>query len=202
MSVFGQNDIYIASGIQENASIAFNVGFVESQDGGSTFSKQIIPSNQTWSIDPYDEPPHPSIASDGANVYVAWRYPASDDNQNHETFLAASYDAGKSFTRQLNISASKGGDTIRQPLVVAAQVDRVLIFWPEQVIHGNSSNIDLLLVKGQIPEEYTQPFRQVSYMTPVEPTNPTLVVAAITALVVGIGATSTILILRRRRNIK
>lgn len=204
MSVSGQN-IYIAFGISGNATITFNVGFVKSLDAGKTFSKQVMISNQTWPVSPYDDPPFPSIAADGANVFVAWRYTGSankEDVSNHETFLATSYDEGRTFTRQLNISASIDRDTRGQPAVLAAPVDKVFVFWPEETILGNSSRIDLMLVKGQIPEEYTQPYRQVSYMTPVEPYNPAITIAAIAALAVGIGAGGTFLFIRRRRKVK
>lgn len=87
--------IYVAVGVQDSGMD--NVGFVKSTDGGSTFSRQILLSNQTWGLHPYDSRAFPQISADGANVFVAWRYTAGGDESganNHETFLAASYDKG------------------------------------------------------------------------------------------------------------
>lgn len=203
LSVSGKN-IYIASGIQENGSD--NIGFVESLDGGQTFSKQIMLSNQIWPLNPYDDRPYPAISSGGANVFVGWRYTAGadskDNSSNHETFLAASYDEGRTFTRQLNISASATGDTRSQPVVVAAPVDRVFVFWPEETLLKNNntaaSNNDILLFRSQIPQEYTEPYRQVSIMTPVQPYNPAFSMIGVIGASIAAGV-GTVLYYRHRK---
>lgn len=160
------NNVYIAFGEQDNTGTD-NVAFASSIDGGKTFSNPVMLSNQTWGLHHYDERAFPVIAADGANVYVAWRYTASADG-NHETFLATSYDAGETFSKQLNLSrnAQAGeGDTSHQPLIIAAAVDRVFVVWEEYA--GDVGTINL--ARGQIPENYTAPFREVGVMTPAPP---------------------------------
>lgn len=77
-------------------------------------------------------------------------------------------------------------------MVVATPKDRVFVLWNEEVLLNNTaSKDDILLSKGQIPQEYTEPYRQVSYvMMPVEPYNPVLgiVVAIGTSVAAGVGA--------------
>lgn len=168
LAVAGDN-VYIAFGVQENGTD--NVGFVSSLDGGKTFSDAIMLSNHTWGLNPYDDRPFPKISADGANVFVAWRYTAgAGEESNHETFFAASYDEGWTFTSQLNISQSKLGDTARQPALLASPIDRVFVLWEEYI--GNRTA--MMAVRGQIPEVYTEPFREVSYMTPVKPYDPVI----------------------------
>lgn len=144
-----------------------NVAFIRSLDGGETFSDQKIISNQTWSLHPRDSGPSTVMAANGANVFVAWRYTESSDlTSTHVTYLAASYDRGETFTSPINASKS-WGDTDRDSriMVAAGTNDRLFLLW--QTI--TESGPELWLVKGQIPDEYAAPYREVSFMTPVEP---------------------------------
>lgn len=176
------NNVYIA--VIHLGPRAYNIEFVKSNDGGRTFSPQIVLSDYTW-LDPNHQWPFPQIAADGANVYVAWRYTASGDEgaRNYEAFLATSYDKGASFTKPLNVSRSPERYTIWAPVVVAGSIDKVHVLWVDSMRDGRD---EMMLVVGQIPEEYTAPYREVIFMTPVEPYSPWP--AIIPAVVVAVGA--------------
>lgn len=176
LAVSGDN-VYIAVG---NHELGHNIAFVSSTDAGNTFSQQMMLSNHTWGLNPYDSRPLPQIAADGANVHVACRYTASGDEEgrrNHEVFLATSYDKGASFTKPLNVSKSPQRDTIWDPVIVSGSMDDVRVLWIDSV----SDREEMMLVKGQIPEEYTAPYREVIYMTPGESYSPWAMVAAAVA---------------------
>jgi LPXTG-motif cell wall-anchored protein len=188
------DNVYITFGIQENG--IDNIGFVNSLDGGDNFSTMVVLSNNTWPLSPYDQRPFPRISADGANVHVAWRY-TSGQGGNHETYLATSYDEGRTFTLQFNISNSTMGDTGETPLVVASPVGRVFVMWEEHRL--NATGVDLILVNGQIPEFYTEPFRQISFMTPVRPDDQNLAVVLVGGLAAAAGGAAYFFVKRKRK---
>ena len=118
---------------------------------------------------PFDSGPSTVIAANGASVFIAWRYTEnSDQSSTHVTYLAASYDRGKTFTPPINASKSWGDtDGDSRIMVVAGTDDRLFLLWQDTSI----SELRLWLVRGQIPEQYAAPYREVSYTTPVEPYN-------------------------------
>jgi hypothetical protein len=136
------------------------------------------------------------MAANGANVFVAWRYTEnSDQSSTHLTYLAASYDRGETFTPIINARRSWGDtDADSRIMVTASTADRLFLLWQTAMDSGPT----LLLVRGQIPEEYAEPYREVSYMTPVEPYNLKQQYVAIAGIGAAIAVTVAFLTLRKR----
>jgi len=197
LAVEGDN-IYIAFGVQDNNGTD-NVAFVSSLDGGKTFGDPIMLSNQTWALDYRDERAFPVIAADGSNVYVAWRYTASAQG-NHETFLAASFDEGRTFAKQLNLSKNeqvREGNTAYQPSMMASPLDRVFVVWQENTADSGT----IMMTQGQIPSTYNEPFRkEISVMTPTVPNNVGQQLVPVVVVGAAIAASLAYLILKRRRS--
>jgi hypothetical protein len=196
LAVQGDN-VYIAFGVQDNNGTD-NVAFVSSLDGGKTFSDPIMLSNQTWPLDYRDERAFPVIAADGANVHIAWRYTASAQS-NHETFLAASYDEGRTFAKQINLSRNEQigeGNTAYQPAVIAFPLDRILVVWQESTADRET----IMMTKGQIPATYTEPFREENgVMIPVAPYNIAQQLLPLSLIGAAIAAVIAFLTLRKRK---
>jgi LPXTG-motif cell wall-anchored protein len=89
------------------------------------------------------------------------------------------------------------GDTGETPLVVASPVGRVFVMWEEHRL--NATGVDLILVNGQIPEFYTEPFRQISFMTPVRPDDQNLAVVLVGGLAAAAGGAAYFFVKRKRK---
>lgn len=77
---------------------------------------------------------------------------------------------------------------------MAGGLNKVHVLWLDSIPHESR----IMLVRGQIPDEYTVPFREVSVMTPVEPYSPwpTAIMAALAAAAATGG---TIYFLKKRK---
>lgn len=154
----GGSNVYVSwlvQAIREGVMLN-NVQFARSHDGGSSFSRPLMLSNNTWGIHVYDQIPIPVMVADGGNdVFVAWRYTTNNSTAggNHANFLTASYDGGTSFTKPVAIKGG-GTDTIDAPILASSSsaTHGVFILWQE----SNSESFDTLLVRGTIPEAYVQ----------------------------------------------
>jgi hypothetical protein len=191
-----RDNVYIAFGVQDNRGTD-NLAFVSSLDGGKTFNDPIMLSNQTWPLDYRDERAFPVIAADGANVYITWRYTASAQS-NHETFLAVSYDEGRTFAKQINLSRNERvgeGNTAYQPAIIPSPVDRIFVVWQE----NTADNGTIMMTRGQIPALYTEPFREeIDVMTPSAPNNIVQQLIPIGIIGAAIAGGLVYLILKRR----
>jgi hypothetical protein len=192
LSVQGEN-LYVAW-----TSLNDRIAFSYSTDGGTSFSVPVIVSQNAFRTSPYYEMPTPSLSADGSNVFIAWHSAINGTNgETDEVLLVTSYNGGTSFTSELNVSNTPGVDS-GHPIAVAAPLDKIFVMWLEESMDSEIGT-EIVLIKGQIPETYTQPFRQdVGTMTPIEPYN-----AGQFLPIIGVGAAIAAVIafltLRKRR---
>jgi hypothetical protein len=119
--------------------------FFAKSSGGISFSSPINLSNNTWSLNPYDEIPLPHIAVSGKNVFVTWKYTISPDG-NHAPFFVSSDDGGNTFSDPINLSQS-AGDSRENPQV-AISGNSVYVVYSDVIPLGS----DIFLVKGTSPQ--------------------------------------------------
>lgn len=163
------------------------IAFCRSNDGGDHFSEPVVVSKNSFRNSPYDDMPTSALATDGNNVFVAWRSAINETGRDdHEAFLVTSYVAGADFTTEINLSNSTGGDNAR-PVIIAAPENRMFALWQETE-RDKVDSVDIKLVSGQIPDGYTGQPTDGGLMTPVSPYNFAIAVAAMGVLLGVAGA--------------
>lgn len=117
-----------------------DIFFAKSLDG-ITFSTPVNLSNNSWSLNPYDEIPRPQIATSGDNVFVVWKYTVSPDG-NHASFFVSSDDGGKTFSYPVKLNQS-AGDSREDPRIVTSG-NNLYVSYSDSIPSGS----DIFLVKG------------------------------------------------------
>ena len=115
------NNVYVVWSDDTDLSY-LGIYMKESTDGGATFSPPFFLSN---GINPFILPGLPRIATDGDNVYVAWRGISSYTDQ---IFFTRSTDGGATFSRPINLQSLPSGQ-LGHPSV-GGQLNHAYIVWP------------------------------------------------------------------------
>jgi hypothetical protein len=131
----GNNGIYIVW--TDNSLGNYNIEFAKSIDGGATFNRPIILSNDTKGVSNF-----PNMAISGNNnVYITWSHKNNTDfdpsnttnqTQTYDVFLTNSKDGGNTFSKPVNLSNDPSNS--QSPAVAVSQNNNVYIVWTDNSI--------------------------------------------------------------------
>jgi S1-C subfamily serine protease len=131
----GNNGIYIVW--TDNSLGNYNIEFTKSIDGGATFNRPIILSNDTRGVSNF-----PNMAISGNNnVYITWSHKNNTDfdpsnttnqTQTYDVFLTKSKDGGNTFSKPVNLSSDPSNS--QSPAVAVSQNNNVYVVWTDNSI--------------------------------------------------------------------